>query len=144
MKKIVKFSDSTAYRIGDIFYCEADFEFPLYCFKTGIEIEPSCKMVTVISKTASLDLYISPHHLYDLKIEYGLKLFAVFAIAATTILLASHSIIYPIVMFALALYILLKGVTNGIKVSAEPDGYIKVKGGQLDFLKLFPERKLRR
>ncbi len=141
-RKGIRFPDSTAYRVGDAFYCESDFDSPLICFKTGVELEPTTEKTPVIGKTASIDLHIALHHLYDLKIEYRLKLFAVIAIALTSILLASQSIIYPIVMFSLALYVLLKGVNNGIKLSTEPDGYLKIKGGHPDFLKLFPERKI--
>ncbi len=133
---------STAYRVGEVFYCEPDFESPNVFFKTGVPVPETVATSKLWNKSTCFSLYFDRGYKKQLSNKQLSRVIFVFFIAILSIYLAMifSSVLFIIPVIIIFLFTLKPAKVKSIQITALADGFFAIKGGHSGFLKSFSDR----
>jgi hypothetical protein len=140
--KFTELDDTSAYRIGDLFYCEAGFISPPVCFITGNLEKTNIERCPLSVATADITLYLTQQRRNKLNWEcVPLGQILSVAILAVMFIASFYKLFYLLILIPPAIYYGFKIPKNfGIKTQYSQTGYIEINGAHKDFLRHFEDR----
>ena len=128
-----------AYRVGNEFYCEPDFDAPRMCLKTGARMPEGSKKSPIWCHAERLEVYFDTYYLRALNRKQQFKIILVILSISTVVLatlLTSILLIIPaIALFFIGLFFSRE---KSLILKKQPNGFIQILGTHPDFPQAFP------
>jgi len=129
-----------AYRVGNEFYCEPDFDAPRVCLKTGAVILEGTKKSPLWCHAERLEVYLDRQYLRSLNRKQQVKIImAILSISSVVLAVLKCDSLFIVPAVALFFFGLIVSKERSISLKKHSNGFIQILGAHPDFLRHFPD-----